>query len=381
MEDRSRGFFSLSKTENNVVFQEPFSGKYGENVFLFKRKLEQAILGSQIREVDKVQVFMKHMKGQAKQLMSEHHDDLTTAMNSLVDYFGNPDQIWKKSIETLEKKMLNMNKAWGSHNKGQQKVLEIAHILEFLRECKSLAKEIPQLETEVYNKETLKLLRKVIPRDFREQFDKLVGRNETIKEDIEDITGFMESNKDAAIKLARLGLDDIDCTKSYSDKNLNQFEHQYCYEFEEAAFQLRKARKIIYNKLSVNENVQKEIQRYRFQVNQFVQKFKTQLKSDEIKIWKNKIRRTETDIKDKAKAFWSFEEAFARLAQAQAKDRTQEAPEREVLIPIVQEVFDETIDEETLVQNLPRVHVEDQLDDKNKVDEDIENRLKQAEIL
>ena len=162
---------------------------------------------------------------------------------------------------------------------------------------------------------------------------------------------------------------------TYTGKSLVQPKHQYCYEFGEAAFQLRKSRKIIYNKLSVNENVQKEIQRYRFQVNLFVQKFKTQLKSDEIKIWKNKIRRTETDVKDKAKAFWSFEEAFARLAQAQAKDRTQEAPEREVLIPTVKEVLDETSDEETLVQNLPSVPADDQIDDKNKVDEEIEDRL------
>ena len=117
---------------------------------------------------------------------------------------------------------------------------------------------------------------------------------------IEDIIGFMETERDAAIKLARLGLDNIDSSKSYSGKNLTQFEYQYCYEFEEAAFQLRKSRKMIYNKLSENENVQKEIQKYRFQVNQFVRKFKAQLRSDEIKIWKNKTKRTETDVKDKA---------------------------------------------------------------------------------
>ena len=58
----------------------------------------------------------------------------------------------------------------------------------------------------------------------------------------------METERDYAIKAARLELDDIDCSKSYSGKNLNQFEHQYCYEFEEAAFQLKKSRKMIYNK-------------------------------------------------------------------------------------------------------------------------------------
>ena len=65
---------------------------------------------------------------------------------------------------------------------------------------------------------------------------------------IEDIIGFMETERDAAIKLARLGLDNIDSSKSYSGKNLTQFEYQYCYEFEEATFQLRKSRKMIYNK-------------------------------------------------------------------------------------------------------------------------------------
>ena len=69
-------------------------------------------------------------------------------------FFGNPYQIWKKSIETLEKKLLNKIKAWGSHE-GQKKVWEIAHILEFLRECEGLANDIPNLESDIYNKETL----------------------------------------------------------------------------------------------------------------------------------------------------------------------------------------------------------------------------------
>ena len=65
MEAEYRCLFGLGNgnVAENVVFPDPFYGKEGENVYLFKFKFERAIADTQLREVDKVEVFMKHLKG------------------------------------------------------------------------------------------------------------------------------------------------------------------------------------------------------------------------------------------------------------------------------------------------------------------------------
>ena len=45
------------------------------------------------------------------------------------------------------------------------------------------------------------------------------------------------------------------------------------------------------------------MRRYRYQVQNFVQKFKTELKPYEIEIWKNKSKKTEADTKVKTKPY------------------------------------------------------------------------------
>ena len=45
------------------MFPEKFSGEIGENVFRFKVKFLQALLDSQVREKDKVEVLRKHLTG------------------------------------------------------------------------------------------------------------------------------------------------------------------------------------------------------------------------------------------------------------------------------------------------------------------------------
>ena len=70
VEDEVRSLHSLDKSggKDSVVYPEPFSGKERENVFLFKRKFEQSISDAHVKEVDKVEVLMKYLKGRAKQL-------------------------------------------------------------------------------------------------------------------------------------------------------------------------------------------------------------------------------------------------------------------------------------------------------------------------
>ena len=62
LEDKNRGLFSAvnkNLSRENVVFPEKFSGDPGENVFKFKEKFLQALLDSQVREKDKVEVLRK----------------------------------------------------------------------------------------------------------------------------------------------------------------------------------------------------------------------------------------------------------------------------------------------------------------------------------
>ena len=89
---------------------------------------------------------MKYLRGRAKQLLGDHHEDLTTAMNALVSYFNNPNEIWDKSIEKLERKFSNVEDAWGVPG-SQQRVLAIARIIEFVNEGEILAKKFPNLES------------------------------------------------------------------------------------------------------------------------------------------------------------------------------------------------------------------------------------------
>ena len=100
LEDKARGLFSAvnkSLSRENVVFPEKFSGEPGDNVFRFKEKFMQALLDSQVREKDKVEVLRKNLTGQAKILIGAHYTDIDKAMQSLIDYFGDEQRIWDKS--------------------------------------------------------------------------------------------------------------------------------------------------------------------------------------------------------------------------------------------------------------------------------------------
>ena len=106
LEDKTRGLFSaVSKnlSRENVVFPEKFSGEPGDNVFKFKEKFLQALLDSQVREKDKVEVLRKNLVGHAKNLIGAHYTDIDKALKSLEDYFGDEQRIWDKSKEKFEK--------------------------------------------------------------------------------------------------------------------------------------------------------------------------------------------------------------------------------------------------------------------------------------
>ena len=57
------------------------------------------------REKDQVEVLRKHLTGEAKKLVGDHHKTLDSAMDALEDYFGNTSKIWKKCKENVKKKL------------------------------------------------------------------------------------------------------------------------------------------------------------------------------------------------------------------------------------------------------------------------------------
>ena len=90
IEDRNRGLYSFvnkNLSREYVVFPEAIAGEPGENVYKFINKFIQAIHDSQVKEKDHVKVLTKHLAGEAKKTIGEHHKSLESAMEALEDYF------------------------------------------------------------------------------------------------------------------------------------------------------------------------------------------------------------------------------------------------------------------------------------------------------
>ena len=157
-EDSSRGLFTAvnkNLSRENVVFPENFTGEFGENVFKFREKFEQALTDSQIREKDKVEVLRKHLSGKAKKIIGDHYSDINKALDSLIDYYGNPDRIWSSHVERFEKSFSgNHSKIWG--RKGDEcRIMAVSSALEFLREAIEMGEKYEDLRGDIFSKNTL----------------------------------------------------------------------------------------------------------------------------------------------------------------------------------------------------------------------------------
>ena len=212
LEDKTRGLFSaLSKnlSRENVVFPEKFTGEPGDNVFKFKEKFLQALLDSQVREKDKVEVLRKHLAGQAKVLIGAHYTDIEKAMQSLIDYFGNEQRIWDKSKERFEKYFAGSpERVWGKYG-DDKRVMAISKVLEFLREAMELAETYTELKNEIYHSSTLKLVLRILPGDYYEKFNELIiGQNISMEEKFLSAKDILEVKKSSAINAENFGRED-----------------------------------------------------------------------------------------------------------------------------------------------------------------------------
>ena len=114
--DSELGLHTLapSKVKDKVVYPEPFKGEPGEDVYKFVHEFKEAILADQVRTSDEVKTLVKHLKGEAKRTVGEHHPNLTDALDDLKASYGNPQWIWQTLKDDLEKK--THHRAWGSNN-------------------------------------------------------------------------------------------------------------------------------------------------------------------------------------------------------------------------------------------------------------------------
>ena len=226
LEDNTRGLFTaINKniSRENVVFPENFSGEFGENVFKFKEKFLQALLDSQIREKDKVEVLRKHLSGHAKTLIGSHYTSIDKALESLLSYFGNEKRIWKKCKERFEGFFAGSQfKVWG--NKGdEQRIMAVSRCIEFLREAMELGENYKELKGQIYSDSTLDSVLKVLPENYDDEWVKLT-KGQSSKADIdvqfEALKDLLESMKDQEIRRSNMPL-----RKEYEgSKKINTYE-------------------------------------------------------------------------------------------------------------------------------------------------------------
>ena len=228
LQDKNRGLFSAvnkNLSRENVVFPEKFSEDPGDNVFKFKEKFLQALLDSQVREKDKVEVLRKNLVGQAKTLIGAHYTDIDKAMKSLIDYFGDEQRIWDKSKEKFEKYFVgNPERVWGKYG-DDKRVMAISKVIEFLREAMELAEAYEELTTEIYHSSTLKLTLKILSHDYYEKFNDLIsGQKISMKEKFLSAKDLLEVKKSSAIHADNFGREDK--TETRRGMGANQFDRR-----------------------------------------------------------------------------------------------------------------------------------------------------------
>jgi hypothetical protein len=88
-----------------VVYPENFIGNPGEDVYKFVLEFKEAISADHVRTSDEVKTLLKHLKGDAKKTVGEHHKKLDDSLKDLKNAFGNPQWIWQILKDDFEKKV------------------------------------------------------------------------------------------------------------------------------------------------------------------------------------------------------------------------------------------------------------------------------------
>ena len=201
VEDNDRGLScrAENKSKDTVVYPAAFKGELGENVFKFVEEIKGAITDAQVKKSDQVKTLLKYLGGEAKKRCGDHYTDLESALEALKEFYGNAALIWLKTRNEFENAFSNLQKEWGEYG-DPARVTAIARVIEFLRQSDHLAKEYPELTSEVYSSSTLSLLRKVLPRDYIEKVnDTISDVSASSEEKMSSIKSFLERKKTSAL--------------------------------------------------------------------------------------------------------------------------------------------------------------------------------------
>ena len=209
-EDRGLSCRAENRSKDTVVFPLPFKGELGENVYKFIDDIKNAIIDSQIKKSDQVRTLIKYLGGEAKKRCGDHYSDLDQALDALKEFYGNAALIWLKTRNEFESAFGNLQKEWGEYG-DPVRVTAIARVIEFLRQADHLAKEYPELMSEVYSSSTLSLLRKILPRDYIEKVnDTISDVSASSQSKMASIKSFLERKKTSAL----MGVESLKSNKS-----------------------------------------------------------------------------------------------------------------------------------------------------------------------
>ena len=221
--DAALGLHTLvpSKVKDKVVYPEPFKGEPGEDVYKFVRDFKEAILADQVRTSDEVKTLVKHLKGEAKKTVGEHHSKLTDALDDLTTSFGNPQWIWQTLRDDLEKK--THHRAWGNNNTFERlKTLNL--MLDFIRRAEALAKEHRGLYAEVYSASTISMIKILVPSNYRDKINLNVPMACNNEDKLSRIHAILDAEKEATLN----GIpDNINYSNRKPPDPHNSKAHQY----------------------------------------------------------------------------------------------------------------------------------------------------------
>ena len=179
-------------------------------------------------------------------------------------------------------------------------------------------------------------------------------------------------------------MEELGKLRDVSMARYEQDEWSRMHQFDRDSFDLRKLRKRIYNEV----NVGWDIQQYDFEVEQLLEKYSDILTSEEVKIWKQKrldtIQFAEASIgvpikeicwSDDLHAFGCSANAQDELSTAQEESVPVESVKKDSYAHEVQDLVKANGSQDSLIENLPSVPVDEFFDNQNKVDQEIEERL------
>ena len=147
-----------------------------------------------MREVDKVKILMSLLKNAAKKAVSDHYKELDSALEELLESFGNEEIIWD-GIQANIKKELGDYKTWGK-TLSKERLTAVNDFFDYLRQAVSLADDHPELEKEIYSRQTLSLVRSVLPLKWDREFIKSVsGLNPSYRISFQKLMNFAEEKK------------------------------------------------------------------------------------------------------------------------------------------------------------------------------------------